>query len=82
MKTLYIIGGTMGVGKTTAKVYVEKTTGVTFKDVAGWRLVLGYAALYRNRGNQGHGAGKYLPFAEQLSWVQRIRKHPVLLGFT
>jgi cell division protease FtsH len=28
-------GGTMGVGKTTAKVYVEKTTGVTFKDVAG-----------------------------------------------
>ena len=25
----------MGVGKTTAKVYVEKTTGVTFKDVAG-----------------------------------------------
>ena len=28
-------GGAMGVGKTTAKVYVEKTTGVTFKDVAG-----------------------------------------------
>ena len=27
--------GTMGVGKSTAKVYVEKTTGVTFKDVAG-----------------------------------------------
>ena len=27
--------GTMGVGKTTAKVYVEKSTGVTFKDVAG-----------------------------------------------
>ena len=25
----------MGVGKTTAKVYVEKSTGVTFKDVAG-----------------------------------------------
>ena len=25
----------MGVGKSTAKVYVEKTTGVTFKDVAG-----------------------------------------------
>ena len=29
------MGGGMGVGKTTAKVYVEKTTGVTFKDVAG-----------------------------------------------
>ncbi|MBR2045818.1 MAG: ATP-dependent zinc metalloprotease FtsH [Agathobacter sp.] len=28
-------GGSMGVGKNTAKVYVEKTTGVTFKDVAG-----------------------------------------------
>ncbi len=28
-------GGIMGVGKSTAKVYVEKTTGVTFKDVAG-----------------------------------------------
>lgn len=25
----------MGVGKSNAKVYVEKTTGVTFKDVAG-----------------------------------------------
>ncbi|MDY2911089.1 MAG: ATP-dependent zinc metalloprotease FtsH [Agathobacter sp.] len=25
----------MGVGKTTARVYVEKSTGVTFKDVAG-----------------------------------------------
>ncbi len=28
-------GGMMGVGKSTAKVYVEKSTGVTFKDVAG-----------------------------------------------
>ena len=28
-------GGALGVGKSTAKVYVEKTTGVTFKDVAG-----------------------------------------------
>lgn len=28
-------GGPMGVGKTTAKVYMEKSTGVTFKDVAG-----------------------------------------------
>jgi len=28
-------GGSMGVGKSNAKVYVEKTTGVTFKDVAG-----------------------------------------------
>lgn len=28
-------GGAMGVGKNTAKVYVEKSTGVTFKDVAG-----------------------------------------------
>ncbi len=28
-------GGVMGVGKTTAKVYVEKSTGVTFLDVAG-----------------------------------------------
>ena len=27
--------GGMGVGKTTAKVYVQKQTGVTFKDVAG-----------------------------------------------
>ncbi len=25
----------MGVGKSNAKVYVEKQTGVTFKDVAG-----------------------------------------------
>ncbi|MDY6323770.1 MAG: ATP-dependent zinc metalloprotease FtsH [Catonella sp.] len=28
-------GGVMGVGKSTAKVYVEKKTGVTFADVAG-----------------------------------------------
>ena len=28
-------GGMMEVGKSNAKVYVEKTTGVTFKDVAG-----------------------------------------------
>ncbi len=28
-------GGAMGVGKSTAKVYVERQTGVTFKDVAG-----------------------------------------------
>lgn len=28
-------GGVMGIGKSNAKVYVEKTTGVTFKDVAG-----------------------------------------------
>lgn len=28
-------GGSMGVGKSNAKVYMEKSTGVTFKDVAG-----------------------------------------------
>ncbi|WP_394525718.1 ATP-dependent zinc metalloprotease FtsH [Lacrimispora sp. JR3] len=28
-------GGLMGVGKTNAKVYVQKETGITFKDVAG-----------------------------------------------
>ncbi|MFI3177740.1 MAG: ATP-dependent zinc metalloprotease FtsH [Eubacteriales bacterium] len=28
-------GGIMGVGKNNAKLYVEKSTGVTFKDVAG-----------------------------------------------
>ena len=28
-------GGSMGVGKSNAKVYVQKETGVTFKDVAG-----------------------------------------------
>ena len=28
-------GGVMGFGKSNAKVYVEKSTGVTFKDVAG-----------------------------------------------
>ncbi len=28
-------GGIMGAGKSTAKMYVEKSTGVTFKDVAG-----------------------------------------------
>ncbi len=28
-------GGPMGVGKNTAKVYVQKETGITFKDVAG-----------------------------------------------
>jgi cell division protease FtsH len=28
-------GGVMGIGKSNAKVYVEKSTGVTFKDVAG-----------------------------------------------
>ncbi len=28
-------GGVMGVGKSTAKVYIQKETGITFKDVAG-----------------------------------------------
>lgn len=28
-------GGPMGVGKSNAKVYVQKETGITFKDVAG-----------------------------------------------
>ena len=28
-------GGIMGVGKSNAKVYVHKETGITFKDVAG-----------------------------------------------
>ncbi len=28
-------GGVMGIGKSTAKMYVQKETGVTFKDVAG-----------------------------------------------
>ena len=28
-------GGIMGVGKNKAKVYVQKETGITFKDVAG-----------------------------------------------
>ena len=28
-------GGIMGVGKSRAKVYIQKETGVTFKDVAG-----------------------------------------------
>ncbi len=28
-------GGMLGVGKSTAKIYVQKETGVTFKDVAG-----------------------------------------------
>lgn len=28
-------GGMMGIGKSNAKIYVEKSTGVTFKDVAG-----------------------------------------------
>ena len=29
------LGGMMNVGKSKAKVYVEKNTGVTFEDVAG-----------------------------------------------
>ena len=28
-------GGIMGVGKSNAKMYVQKETGITFKDVAG-----------------------------------------------
>ncbi len=35
MKRMNKGGGMMGVGKSNAKVYVEKETGVTFKDVAG-----------------------------------------------
>ena len=34
-RTLSKGGGMMGVGKSNAKIYVEKETGVTFKDVAG-----------------------------------------------
>ncbi len=35
MKTAGKSGGIMGVGKSNAKMYVEKKTGVTFEDVAG-----------------------------------------------
>lgn len=35
MKRMGSGGGMMGVGKSNAKIYVEKETGVTFKDVAG-----------------------------------------------
>ena len=35
MKNASKSGGIMGVGKSSAKMYVEKETGVTFKDVAG-----------------------------------------------
>ena len=35
MKKMSSGGGPMGVGKSNAKVYVQKETGVTFKDVAG-----------------------------------------------
>ena len=35
MKKMAKGGGMMGVGKSNAKMYVEKQTGVTFKDVAG-----------------------------------------------
>lgn len=35
MKTMSKGGGVMGVGKSNAKMYVEKETGVTFADVAG-----------------------------------------------
>ena len=35
MKRMGKGGGVMGVGKNTAKVYVQKETGITFKDVAG-----------------------------------------------
>lgn len=35
MKKMSKGGGIMGVGKSNAKMYVEKETGVTFKDVAG-----------------------------------------------
>lgn len=35
MKSVSKGGGVMGVGRTNAKIYVEKETGVTFKDVAG-----------------------------------------------
>ena len=35
MKKISKGGGIMGIGKSNAKMYVEKQTGVTFKDVAG-----------------------------------------------
>ncbi len=35
MKRMSKGGGMMGIGKSNAKVYVEKSTGVTFQDVAG-----------------------------------------------
>lgn len=35
MKKMTKGGGMMGIGKSNAKMYVEKQTGVTFKDVAG-----------------------------------------------
>ncbi len=35
MKKMSKGGGIMGIGKSNAKMYVEKETGVTFKDVAG-----------------------------------------------
>ena len=44
MRRMERSGGAMGVGKSNAKVYVERETGVTFRDVAGQDEAKGVAA--------------------------------------
>lgn len=67
MKQLYLVAGTMGVGKTTVCQALKQTlpNSVFFRR----RLVLGYAPFSGNQRDPGDGAEKHLLFTEQFSWL-------------
>ena len=70
MKNLYLIGGTMGAGKTTVcRILKQKIRPLCF---LGRRLVLGHAALSGDSGNQENGNGEYHFSPEQFSSLSRI----------
>ena len=62
MKRMNKGGGVMGVGKSRAKAYIQKETGITFKDVAGQDLSLIHIFVA-----DGAGSFKYLGKEYELS---------------
>ena len=69
-------GGIMGVGKSTAKMYVEKSTGVTFRDVAGQdeaKETLQEMVDFLNNPNKYTAIGAKLPKGALLVGPSRYR---------
>lgn len=78
MKTLYLVGGAMGVGKTT--VCRRLKVLATQQRILGRRLVLGYAPLSNHGRDQGDGTGQHLPICCIIPLAARLSEYHLLLG--
>ena len=56
----------------------EKTDGTLC--IPGWRLVLGYASIYGDAGDESHGDGKYMLSSEPVYPLFCLRDDSLLLG--